>query len=334
MRTAVLLGVAGILAGSPIPAGELATYSVRAQPDAVPLAATGIVQAIRQGTIASQVSGRIVEVSVRNGDPVTAGQSLIHIEPGDSGDAAAASAAAAIGAAARLISARAEFERAQRLRAADYISIAAMQRAEAALQSAEADAGASEAQARAARIRATWHTVMAPYAGHVTNLWVSAGDLATPGKPLLGLEDPTALRVIAQIPESLAERVEPGKEAQLVVGGSAPLAIAAWRVIPAVDPVTHSVEVRAELPSRSGLEPGQFATLLLPQHEALPVPRIPLSAVLRRSEVTGVYVVDSSGATHLRQIRLGPVAGDGVTVLAGLRSGEQIALDPDVAAAH
>ncbi len=55
---------------------------------------------------------------------------------------------------------------------------------------------------------------------------------------------------------------------------------------------------------------------------------VPASAVLRRSEVTAVYVVDK-GVARLRQVRLGEPAGqDGIEVLAGLIEGEQVALDP------
>jgi hypothetical protein len=95
-----------------------------------------------------------------------------------------------------------------------------------------------------------------------------------------------------------------------------------------VDPATHSVEVRAELPAGAHLQPGQFASLVLPLKNAAPQVRIPLRAVLRRSEVNAVYVVEPNGAVHLRQVRLGPVEGADVTVLAGLQGGEQIALDP------
>lgn len=328
MKRALMLCVAGTLATLAAAGGDLATSTVIARAGGATYAATGTIEAVRQGTLGAQVSGRVTAVLVRNGDEVKAGQPLIQIEVGDAGDAAAASAAAASGAAARRVSARADFERAQRLRAQDYISVAAMQRAEAAWHSAEADAQAADAQARAARTRAGWYTVTAPYAGHVTDLWVSAGDLATPGRPLLGLYDPAALRLVAQVPESLAPRVQSGTAAQLVVGEAAPVAIATWRVIPAIDAASHSVEVRAELPAGSRFEPGQFASLLLPLRDATTELRIPLSAVLRRSDVMGVYVMDANGAPRLRQVRLGPVVGNSVIVLSGLQSGERVALDP------
>lgn len=328
MKSALVLCAAGMAANLSAAGANLATFTVSAQMEASPFAAAGTVAAVRQGTLGSQVSGRITQVLVRNGDDVRAGQALIQIDAGDSGDAAAASDAVAGGAAARLVSARADYERAQRLRAEDYLSVAAMQRAEAALRSAEADAQASAAQAKAARIRAAWHTVTAPYPGRVTDLWVSAGDLATPGRPLLSLYDPTVLRVIAQVPESLAAGLESGKPAELVAGTSAPMAIPAWRLIPAIDPLTHSVEVRAELPAGTGLEPGKFVSLLLPLRGASSQLRIPMGTVVRRSEVTGVYVIDAQGAAHLRQVRLGPTIGDSVLILSGLQGGEQLALDP------
>jgi multidrug efflux pump subunit AcrA (membrane-fusion protein) len=99
-------------------------------------------------------------------------------------------------------------------------------------------------------------------------------------------------------------------------------------VIPAIDPLTHSIEVRAELPAGTALQPGQFASLFLPLRETSSQLRIPMSAVLRRSEVIGVYVVAADGAAHLRQVRLGAVIGDSVIVLSGLQSGERVALDP------
>ncbi|MGB8694087.1 MAG: biotin/lipoyl-binding protein, partial [Steroidobacteraceae bacterium] len=122
MKAWLTVGVAGILLGPLAGATPPGTFMVRAQSDSASYAATGTIEAIRQGTLGSQVSGRVMKVLVRNGDAVRAGQPLIQIEAGDSGDAAVASGAAARGAAARLVSARADFERAQRLRAQDYVS--------------------------------------------------------------------------------------------------------------------------------------------------------------------------------------------------------------------
>lgn len=330
MQHRVLMGLIGLATTLQVLAGPLATYSVGAAGQDSSYVATGTVEAVRQGTLGAQVSGRVLEVLVRSGEPVKAGQALIRIDADDAVQAATAGAATASGAAARLATAKADYERAQRLRAQDYISVAALQRSEAALRSAEADAQATGAAASAARTRAGWRTITAPYDGNVTDVMVTAGDLATPGRPLVALYAPGAVRVIAQVPESIAGRLQSTKPAFLLSGepGASPQQASSWSVVNAVDPATHSVEVRAELPGGARVQPGQFARLQLPLKDSSTELRIPTQAVLTRSEVTAVYVVDANGFAHLRQIRLGAVVGDEVTVLSGLRSGEKIALDP------
>jgi RND family efflux transporter MFP subunit len=276
-----------------------------------------------------------VEVLARTGDSVTAGQPLIRIEADDAKEAEAASVANASGAAARLATARADFERAQKLRAQDYISVAAMQRAEAQLRSAEAEDLAATAAVNGARTRSGWRTIKAPYTGLVTDLFVATGDLATPGKPMITVYDPAELRVIAHVPESVAARLQRATAAHVVTGaGESPIAVSTWAVVSAVDPATHSVAVRAELPTGTHLQPGQFVRVQLPLNAATEWMRIPVRAVIHRSDVTAVYVIDASGAAHLRQIRLGSPDGDSVAVLSGLQSGELIALDPVAAGRH
>lgn len=335
MKAAALLGLSTLLTGLSAVAAAPGTFRVGASMQEASYSATGTVEAVRQGTLGAQLSGRVVEVLVRTGDAVKAGQPLIRIEADDAVDAATASAAAATGAVARLATARAEYERAQRLRAQEYISVAAMQRIEGVLRSAEAEAQAAAAAASGARSRAGWRTVTAPYAAHVTDLFVTAGDLATPGRPLIALYDPAALRVVARVPELLAIKLEGAKSASLAVDpGQPPIQATSWTVVSAVDPATHSVEVRAELPAGAHLQPGQFVRVLLPLKAATTQMRIPVRAVLQRSEVTAVYVIDAAGVAHLRQVRLGPVEGDDVTVLSGLQGGELIALDPIAARKH
>lgn len=336
MKSLTPILLAAVMSTLPALAAAPATYSVTAKTHDGRYMATGTVEAVRQGTLSAQVSGRVLEVMVRSGESVKAGQPLVRIDAEDAVAAASADAATASGAAARLVTARADFERAQRLRAQDYISVAALQKSEAALRSAEAEARATEAAASAATTRAGWRTVTAPYAGTVTEVLVAAGDLASPGRPLVALYAPGALRLLAQVPESLAGRLQGAKPA-FVVGEDAtlsPLQVSTWAVVGAVDAATHSVTVRAELPVGTPLKPGQFARLLLPLNVAVAQLRIPVRAVLHRSEVDAVYVVDGGGAAHLRQVRLGPVEGEEVIVLAGLQDGEQIAVDPVAAGSH
>jgi len=333
MKHRLCIGLFGLLSVPWAHAAPLATYRVNAAGQQGSYTVTGTVEALRQGTLGAQVSGRVLEVLARSGESVRAGQALIRIEAEEAQQAATAGTAAARGADARFATAKADFERAQKLQAQGYLSLAALQRSDAAMRSAEAEALAMGATASAARTRAAWRTVTAPYDGIVTDVLVAAGDLATPGRPLIAMYAPGALRVVAQVPESIAGRLQLPKPAFLISDDpDAPLqAVSSWSVVSAVDPATHSVEVRAELPAKARLQPGQFARVQLPLAGSATELRVPARAVLTRSEVTAVYVVDANGSARLRQVRLGPVVGDEVTVLSGLKSGERIALDPVMA---
>jgi membrane fusion protein, multidrug efflux system len=113
------------------------------------------------------------------------------------------------------------------------------------------------------------------------------------------------------------------------------------QVLPAADAATHTLTVRADLaPRTEGLVPGQFARLWLPAAGTAEVegvartasPWVPLSAVVRRAEMTGLYVLDAQGRPLLRQVRLGRSDGERVEVLAGLSAGERVAAEPQAAA--
>jgi len=103
-------------------------------------------------------------------------------------------------------------------------------------------------------------------------------------------------------------------------------------VVPIADARTHTVRVRLDLPAVDGLLPGQYARARFPVGlvRALAVPS---SALLRRGEVTAVYVLGKDGRALLRQVRTGdalvdPKEGSVVEILSGLDAGERIAANP------
>jgi len=100
-------------------------------------------------------------------------------------------------------------------------------------------------------------------------------------------------------------------------------------VVPAADPRTHSTQIRIELPDDvRGVYPGVFARAHFVVGRA-PRLMVPREAVVRRSELTAVYVLGDSGAPRLRQVRLGSVSDErGIEILAGVKPGERVALDP------
>jgi len=298
----------------------------------------GTVQAVRQTAIAAQVSGALVELDVKAGDAVKAGQVLARLDARAAEQTAAVSDAQLQSARAAQEAADREFERQKQLFAQNYISRAALERAEAQYKSAQAEVAAQRAGAGAARATSAFYVVKSPYAGVIADVAVVLGDMAMPGRPLMTLYDPTVLRVSVNVPQSAAGRLDDVAAVRIEIAGlpgeRQPGRATKMQVLPTADPATHTVEVRFDLPTAlQGATPGMFARVWLPTSAAgegrLYVPK---RALIRRAELDGVYVIGSDGKPSLRQVRVGQTVGADVEVLAGLSAGERVALDPQASA--
>ncbi|WP_228720692.1 efflux RND transporter periplasmic adaptor subunit [Nitrogeniibacter mangrovi] len=314
----------------PVHAEPVATAPVERAPVASQHVAEGVVEAVTSATVAAQVQGRILATPVDAGDTVRRGQVLMRVDAAEANQSVAAAVANVARAQAAYANARAEWERTQALFNQKFVSQAHVDQAQAALRAAEASLKAAQAGRGQAVVARDFTTITAPFDGIVAVRHVDAGDMAQPGRALIDVYAPGAMRVVAQVPLSVIGRAGNGQlRAQLEVP-ALNLKVAAERVtvLPAADPRTFTVEVRATVPAATkGLVPGQFARMHLFVGESARV-TIPASAVLRRGEITAVYVKTGDGF-HLRQIRPGESVADGrIEVLAGLKDGEQVALDP------
>jgi RND family efflux transporter MFP subunit len=323
----------------PAGAGELSVVTAQPAPTAALAAYDGVVEAVRQTVIAAQVSGAVVEIKVKAGDRVAAGQLLMRIDARAADQGAAASEAQVRAAHAAQEVAAKEYARQQQLAADRFISAAALDRAEAEFKAAQAQAQAQMAQAGAARTQSGFYVVRAPYAGVVSEVPVTLGDMAMPGRALTTLYDPAALRVSAAVPQSATSGLGDGKAVRAELPGLTAAqrmqVPARVQLLPAADAGTHTVTLRAELaPGLAAAVPGQFARLWLPAPagEQRSNPWVPAAAIVRRAEMTGLYVLDADGKPLLRQVRLGRTDGERVEVLTGLSAGEQVATDAQAAA--
>ncbi|MCG9065612.1 efflux RND transporter periplasmic adaptor subunit [Laribacter hongkongensis] len=295
--------------------------------------ADGQVEAVREARLAVPVAGRVTARPVNAGDRVSAGQLVAEIDGETAREAAAASAAQIAAAQAQLDVARREVERARALAAKQYLSAAALERAEAQYRSAAASARAQGASARAAGAQAGLYRLSAPFAGLVADTFANVGDLAQPGQPIAVVYDPAALRVTASVPASVESRVQAGGRFAIVVDGQR-LVPSRVQWLPATDAVSQTRTLRLELPAQTALAPGRFARVELPVSGAAGSSRltVPQQAVVRRAELTAVYVLRAKGAPELRYVRLGDSLGSDVEVLAGLRAGERMVTTPEAAA--
>lgn len=340
MRRLAVLALAAALAGcggaavpgashAPPPALERERVEVR-EVD-IDVTAEAVVEAVRQSTVAAQVAGRIVELPFDVGDRVEKGQVIARIDERVASQAQAASEAQVRAARAAYANAHATYQRSRELLARNFISPSALDKAMADDLAAESQLKAMLAGAGQAATERSFATIVAPYSGVVAARLVQLGEMATPGKPLLTGFDPTSLRVVATLPSRQLAELPAGARVRVELPATGKWVEATgYTIVPSADPRTHSTQVRIALPSVVGavVVPGTFARahFVVRSEPRLMVPR---AAVVRRSEVTAVYVVGDDGTPRLRQVRVGSVADErGVEVLAGLQAGESVAIDP------
>jgi RND family efflux transporter MFP subunit len=336
--------VALLVLGAPAwgAAAELRAAPAQASTGANEAGFDGVVEAVRQTVIAAQVPGAVVQLGVKVGDRVSVGQVLLRIDARAADQNAAASDAQVQAARASLQVATKDFERQRQLFQKSYVSQAALERAESEFKATQAQVNVQLAQSGAARTQSGFYVVRAPFAGIVAEVPVALGDMAMPGRQLLTLYDPMALRVTAAVPQTVSALMGAAPSPRIELPGLP--ATQQWvvsahtQLLPTIDAATHTVQLRADLPAgTTGVAPGMFARLWLPVSGAATTTgaaslNVSRTAIVRRAEMTGLYVLDPSGKPVLRQVRLGRVEGDQVEVLSGLMPGERVVADPQAAA--
>jgi len=323
-------GLAG--AATPVPTVKVGA----AGPDAA-FEIEGTVQAVRQATVAAQTSGNVLALAVKAGDLVKAGQVLARVDDRDLSAGLARTDAGVAQADAEYRNARLAAERNRELRSKGFVSQAAVDVAETQLKAAQAALQQAQGARSQAALARGFASVTAPFDGVVLATLADAGDLASPGRALVSLYAPGAMRAVVQVPASRAAlaRQASARAVQLPAAGGT---VATWVTplrsaeLPVTDPVAQTIEWRLDLPASAAVQPGQRVTVRF-EGGAVATPTtskaltVPATAVLRRGELEAVYVSDGRQFV-LRAVRLGSGrSGATVEVLAGLKPGDVVALD-------
>ncbi len=327
---AALLFSGGVCA-QPAPA----TAVVQAREVADVYAADAVIEAVHLATVSAQISGTVTQLLVDVGDRVRKGQLLVRIDTRETDAQVVAQRANVAQADAALVAAKLNFDRTQSLVKQNFVSKSALDKAEADLKSAQAAVEAARAGVTQAATARSFAEVRAPLDGVVSRRLTERGELAAPGKPLLEIHDPNALRATGAVPQFVLARIQKvanGVTKVRVLLPSVNQSVESTRVtlLPASDARLLSTQVRADLPAGlpKGVVPGITAKILLPIGDASRLV-MPAAAVVRRGELTVVYVLGQDGKPQLRQVRVGERAeGDLIEVLSGLASGERVQLNP------
>jgi len=286
----------------------------------------GRIEAVNQATVSAQTSGRIAELPFDVNDFVDAGAVIMRFTDTEQRAALNRAEAALVEAQARLEQAEQEYGRVSSMFENETVSQARFDEAKANRDAARARLDAARSGVATAREQLEYTVVRAPYAGIVSKRHVELGELVSPGQPLISGLSLQSLRVNVDVPQSMFDAVRRIGKAFVYVGDQR-IAGESLTFFPVADPAANTFRVRVELPDgRVTLYPGMFVKVgfvVGETHRLL----IPQAAVVRRSELSAVYVVDGEDVS-LRQVRLGRRYGDDIEVLAGLGNGEVVATDP------
>lgn len=293
----------------------------------------GSLQAVRQSTLSAQASGRIMQLGVKAGDRVKAGQVLAVIDDRVSQAGVSQAQAQVAQADANLTNAKAQFQRTQELHAKGFVSKSALDVAESQYKAAAAGASGAQAGQTQSQLAQGFTRITAPYDGWVLSTQAEPGDLALPGTPVLTVYAPQPMRAVTHVPASRQAQAQAAKTIEIRLPDGSWTQPVARTALPAADPVSQTVEWRLDLDANAAAAwlPGQQVQVRFVNAQADKL-TVPAEAVFRRGELTAVYVAAPVGSAEgfvLRAVRLGASHGSGGhEVLAGLRPGEKVALDP------
>ncbi|NCA70250.1 MAG: efflux RND transporter periplasmic adaptor subunit [Sphingobacteriia bacterium] len=293
----------------------------------------GVVEAINRTTVSAQTQGQVEEILFDVEDFVEKNAVVARLRDTEHRTRVAQAAADLKATSARLEQARDEHARILGLYQKKNVSESAMDQAKADLAAAQAQLEAATARLEQAQEQLDYTLIRAPYSGIVTHRHVEVGEIASPGQPVMSGISLEQLRVIVDVPQSLIPLVRQGEIARVYLAPDQAIVAESMTIFPFADMGSNTFTVRLGLPEGiESLFPGMFVKTGFEVGEKAEL-MVPAQAVVRRSEVTAVYVIDDTGRVHFRQIRVGRQLPDAYVVLSGLTEGEQVALDPIAAGA-
>lgn len=301
------------------PAAALPPAKVRVVPiaaESLPIftAVSGTIRPVQHAAIAAKVMGVIEELPVTLGQRVRAGDLLAKISAGEI-------TARVAQAQSQLNLVRRDLER-ERSLLAKGASTADL------VRTLEDRAALAQAAVREAEVMLGYATLRAPFDGVVARKLAHAGDLASPGTPLLELEAAAGFQVEAAVPDTLAAALAPGASFAVempATGRTFQAALA--ETSPAGDPHARSLLVKLAVPAGTAVHTGQFARVQIPGTPARAL-LVPAAALAPLGQMERIFVAGENHRAQLRLVKSGATRGDRVEILAGLSAGERVIVAP------
>jgi RND family efflux transporter MFP subunit len=310
-------------------------FTVQQRDVPVTVDATGSVVSLNSVDVRPQVASTIRRVAIREGQYVKAGELLFSFD--DRPDRANLEKAQAQLARDRATQAdlQRQWQRAQDLRAQNFVAQSAVDTALSQLDAQHAAVRSDEAAVHAAQVSLGYNEIRSPLAGRAGAIGVYPGSLVQPnGNALVTISQIDPVGVSFTVPEAelsaLLAREAQGVDVEVRRGDAPTAAPRRGRVSfvdNTVDPSTGTIRVKASVPNADhGLWPGQFVTVRLTVRTLQSASVVPQAALILRENQRSVYVVDGHQTAQLRPVHLLYASGE-TAVVDGVKPGERVVVE-------
>lgn len=267
----------------------------------------GTVQAVERAEISAKITGNIIALKVNLGSKVKQGELLVELSAGEIS--------------AQMQQALAQLKQTRRNLAREESLLKKNATTPQTVKSLQDSTRIAEAAYREAMTMLEYSRITAPFSGIITKKIGNVGDLATPGKPLLYIEEENNLQVVADIPEGMILQIKKGDKLSVFIP-SVDLVIEGLvtEVSPIADPSSRSAPIKVRIAADPRLRSGQFARVILAMEQAETL-TVPASAIIPFGQMEQVFAVQDNKA-RLRLVRSGTRIDDHIEILSGLSEGE------------
>jgi RND family efflux transporter MFP subunit len=271
--------------------------------------------------------GRVLRVLVDAGSWVRAGQVLAIVDRSVQAQQANQLAAQVEAARANAALAQSNYERAVALQGRGFVSKAEIDSKKATRDAAFAQVRVAQAQLAATRAEIGRLNVLAPAAGLILSRNVEVGQIVGPGSgALFHLAEGGQMEMRAQLAQQDLAYVHVGMPADVrPVGSDRSFNGSVWQVAPMIDPQTRLGDVRIAVPYDPVMRPGGFAEAKITSGTTT-APLLPQSAVLSDDKGNYVYIINGKNEVERRDIKIGTVNDNGVTIVSGISGNERVVL--------
>jgi RND family efflux transporter MFP subunit len=270
---------------------------------------TGTVRPVEQATLSVKVIGTIEQLPITLGEEVLKGDLLLKISAGEIS--------------AKVLQAQAQLEQVTRDLQRERNLLEQGASTTETVKTLEKRFRIVKAAAEEAEVMLSYTSIHAPFDGVITQKKIHVGDLASPGMPLLEIENLTLLRVESYIPESLIDFIKVGEPMEIQSSADSHSIVGSIvEIAPSLDPLSRTFLTKIALPEESGMRSGQFARVLI-KSKQINTLLVPGQSITRFGQIERVFVA-SRGETSLRIVKTGATFNDKIEILSGLNPGEHV----------